>query len=161
MIKRNITIRRAQTNDNADIIRLLQQIGALHHKGRSDIFKESYQKYSREEFETILNNKNRPVFVAADDNNNILGYCFCMIHNYAAHPVVNDYSSLYIDDFCVDENCRGLGIGKMIFAAVKKYAEQIKVYNIELNVWEFNESAVKFYEICGFSTQRRRMEIIL
>jgi len=157
----NVKIRRAETKDINEITKILSQIAELHYHGRPDIFKSGTKKYSEDEFENILNDPNRPVFVAVNDNDTVLGYCFCMVVQYARHAVFNDYSSLYIDDFCVDESYRGQAIGKKIFAEVKEYAKQIGVYNIDLNVWEFNESARKFYESCGFKTQRRRMEMIL
>jgi len=156
-----IAVRRAEINDNDGIIKLLLQIADFHHKGRPDMFKEGSKKYNRDEFEAILQDKDRPIFVAVDDSNTVLGYCFCMITRYESHAVYHDFTSLYIDDFCVDETCRGQGVGKIIFAAVLEYAKEINVYNIDLNVWEFNEGAIKFYESCGFSTRSRRMEMIL
>ncbi|MEI6578251.1 MAG: GNAT family N-acetyltransferase [Eubacteriales bacterium] len=157
----DVTIRKAQISDNKDVLRLLKQIAELHHIGRPDIFKGNTKKYTKQEFSKILKDKNKPVFVAVDENDNVLGYVFCMVINYKDHAVFNDYHSLYIDDFCVDESMRGQNIGKKLFDAVKIYAKEIGVYNIDLNVWEFNEGAIKFYEKCGFATQRRRLEIIL
>ena len=53
-------------------------------------------------------------------------------------------------------------------AAMDKAAELKKEYAIEkncdflmLNVWEFNENAVRFYEEYGFKTRTRHMEIKL
>ena len=43
----------------------------------------------------------------------------------------------------------------------KDLAKELDCDNIELNVWEFNESAMKFYEKMGMTTQRRFMEIKL
>jgi ribosomal protein S18 acetylase RimI-like enzyme len=154
-------IRKAQISDNKGVLRLLEQIAELHHKERPDIFKSDTKKYTREEFEDILRDENKPVFVAVDVQDNVLGYVFCMVINYKSHAVFKDYHSLYIDDFCVDESVRGQNIGKNLFEAVKSHAMEIGVYNIDLNVWEFNEGAIKFYETCGFTTQRRRMELIL
>jgi ribosomal protein S18 acetylase RimI-like enzyme len=156
-----VTIRKAKISDNANVLRLLKQIAELHHLGRPDIFKSNTKKYSKEDFAEILKDENKPVFVAVDENDNILGYVFCMVINYKGPAVFNDYHSLYIDDFCVDERMRGQNIGKKLFNAVKIYAKEIGVYNIDLNVWEFNKGAINFYEKCGFETQRRRMEIIL
>ena len=157
----SITVRRAESGDNDQIIKLLLQIADFHHKGRPDIFKEGSKKYNKDEFAAILEDENRPVFVAVDESNNVFGYCFCMINKYTAHAVFTEHSTLYIDDFCVDETCRGQGIGKKIFAEVLAYAKQIGVYNIDLNVWEFNESAIGFYESCGFMPKSRKMEMIL
>jgi len=160
-IAESIHIRRAVSGDSDGVIRLLLQIADLHHKGRPDMFKAGSQKYTKDEFEAILKDESRPVFVAVDESRNVLGYCFCIINRYETHAVYRDHSSLYIDDFCVDENCRGQGIGHTLFAAVKEYADQIGAHDIDLNVWEFNEGAVKFYGSCGFATRSRRMELIL
>lgn len=156
-----ITIRQAQLSDRDGLLRLLMQIAAYHRAGRPDLFQAGAAKYSKEELAAILNDLNRPVFVAADENSSVVGYVFCVISDYKSHSVFNDFKSLYIDDFCVDETMRGQHIGKRLFEAVKEYARKLGVYNIDLNVWEFNESARKFYESCGLTTQRRRMELIL
>jgi ribosomal protein S18 acetylase RimI-like enzyme len=157
----NITVRRAEIGDTDAIIGLLLQIADLHYKGRPDIFKQGVRKYGKDEFEEILKDETRPIFVATDGSGNFLGYCFCMIVSYKSHVVFKDHSTLYIDDFCIAGELRGQGIGKKLFAEVKEYAKQIGVYNIDLNAWEFNKDAVKFYESCGFTTQRRRMELIV
>ena len=157
----NVTIKKACSSDRNEILRLLKQISAYHQVGRPDIFRAGSAKYSEDEFEAILQDANKPVFVAADENNNVLGYVFCKVIHYKSHAVFNDFDSLYIDDFCVDESVRGKHIGKLLFETVKDYAKEIGVYNIDLNVWEFNENAKKFYESCGMTTQKRKMELIL
>ncbi|NLX94123.1 MAG: GNAT family N-acetyltransferase [Clostridiales bacterium] len=133
----------------------------LHHQGRPDIFKGNTKKYTEDELSEILKEADKPIFLAVDEDENVFGYVFCMVTSYKDHAVINDYHSLYIDDFCVDEGARGQNIGKKLFDAVKIYAKEVGVYNIDLNVWEFNEGAIRFYEKCGFATQRRTMELIL
>lgn len=155
-----ITIRNAKYSDSDGLLHLLEQIAAYHKAGRPDIFKAGCAKYTKGEIEEILDDEYKPVFVAADESNNILGYVFCKVIKYKSHAVFNDYNSLYIDDFCVDESVRGQHIGKRLFETVKHYAKELGVYNITLNVWEFNENAMKFYESCGMTTQRRNMEFI-
>ena len=41
---------------------------------------------------------------------------------------------------------RGQGIGKAIYQEIIRYAQVRKVYNVTLNVWCCNPSAMKFYE---------------
>ena len=156
-----IFIRRAKPEDSDRLMELLAQIARLHHVGRPDLFKDGRQKYGKEELTGILRDENKPIFVATNGSDDIVGYVFCIIVRYRAHANLNDHDSLYIDDFCVDENCRGGGVGKTLFQAVKAYAREIGVYSIDLNVWEFNESAIRFYESCGMRTQSRKMELIL
>jgi len=150
----------AQPQDIDGLIRLLRQIANLHHKGRPDIFKIGGQKYTKEDLEDIIKDKNRPIFMAVDDNNNMQGYCFCKLHT-PAHPVFEERLTLFIDDFCVDETLRSQGIGKELYERVITYAREQGVYNIDLNVWSFNKGAIKFYEKQGFTIQRQTMELIL
>jgi ribosomal protein S18 acetylase RimI-like enzyme len=158
---KEIIIRRALGSDAEGVLRLLGQIAAFHHEGRPDVFKANSRKYTKGQFEEILQDEKRPVFVAVDENDSVLGYVFCMLMELKEQEPFHSYPLLYIDDFCVDQDARGQNIGRRLFEAVKIHAHETGLKNIELNVWEFNEGAVKFYEKCGFTTQRRRMELIL
>ena len=93
------------------------------------------------------------------DGRRILGYCFCAVEHRAPSAILNGSCLLYIDDFCVDEGSRRLGIGRRLFDAAVGHARQVGARSVELNVWEFNEGARRFYESLGFRTQRRRMEM--
>jgi len=150
-------LRRAQPGDAADVLRLLRQIADLHHAGRPDLFKQGIAKYTIEQFEAILLDADRPVFVAVDDRR-VVGYCFCIVNRYKDHPVFRDHTSLYVDDLCVDRAHRGSGLGKKLFAEVLAYANDIGAQCIDLNVWQFNESAIAFYQSCGFLPRSLRME---
>jgi len=151
-------IRQAALQDVGGIVRLLQQIAKLHHHGRPDLFKLNSQKFSAEEVEKILGDKDFRVFVAGSDD--VLGYCICKLRT-SNHPVLHSYTALYIEDFCVDETLRGQGIGKKLFDAALEFGNDQDVYNIELNVWNFNEGAVKFYESLGFTARSMVMERVL
>lgn len=153
------TFRRAKPADCDQIIALLENIAALHHNGRPDIYKAGIRKYSPEEFAFLLEDEDSPVFVAADENDRVMGYIFGELHRYKNHPYFTDRTELYIDDFCVDEHLRGQHIGTRLFEGVKAWAKQSGIDFIYLNVWEFNESAIRFYESLGMTTRRRYMEL--
>jgi ribosomal protein S18 acetylase RimI-like enzyme len=158
---KDIIIREARVTDAEGVLRLLEQIAAFHHEGRPDIFKANSRKYSKEEFEDILKDEKRPVFVAVDAENIVRGYAFCMVMEQKEQGPFHAYPLLYIDDVCVDKAVRRKSIGRKLFETVKMYAQDTGLRNIELNVWEFNDGAIKFYEKCGFTSQRRRMELLL
>ncbi|NLX94089.1 MAG: GNAT family N-acetyltransferase, partial [Clostridiales bacterium] len=73
----NIAIRKAQNSDSKGVLRLLEQIAELHHQGRPDIFKSNTKKYTEDEFSEILKDKDKPIFVAVDEDENVFGYVFC------------------------------------------------------------------------------------
>ena len=153
-------IRFAVNEDVPGILELLRQVGLVHHKGRPDIFRCNAQKYGASQVIAMLNKPATPIFVAVEGKQ-VLGYCFCMLKEHKLDPVIADHTELYIDDLCVDETCRGQHIGTRLYETVCRYAKQRGCYNVTLNVWSCNESAMKFYEALGLRPQKVGMEHIL
>ena len=153
-------IRFAVPADVPGIIDLLRQVGQVHHEGRPDIFRAGAQKYSPSQVLSMLDDPKNPIFIAAEEGK-ILGYCFCQMKTYDKDPVIADHTTCYIDDLCVDENCRGKHVGKILYDAVCRYAKDRGCYSITLNVWSCNESAMGFYEKLGLKPQKVGMENIL
>ena len=44
---------------------------------------------------------------------------------------------------------------------IRGWAREQGYRRLELNMWEFNEDALAFYEALGFSTYRRYMEMTI
>lgn len=154
-------IKRATEKDISGINRLLNQVLMVHHNGRPDLFKANAKKYTDEELKVILVDDQRPVFVAKDENDNVLGYAFCVMQQHLNNNILTDIKTLYIDDLCVDETLRGQHIGRTLYDYVLTYAKEQGCYNVTLNVWACNEGAMKFYEKCGLKPQKIGMETIL
>ena len=156
-----MVIRRAQQQDLERINELLMQVCLVHHRGRPDLFRYGQKKYTDAQLAEIIQDDNRPVFVAVDEKNKVLGYAFCIFKQFLNHNIMTDIKTLYIDDLCVDEALRGQHIGKTLYEEVLKFAKAEGCYNVTLNVWICNESAQKFYESCGLKPQKVGMETIL
>ena len=153
-------IRKATEKDIPKIEDLLLQVCLVHHNGRSDIFKVG-TKYSEDELKILLNDKNRPILVFVNENDEVIGYCFCIFQQHVNNSVLSDIKTLYIDDLCVEESLRGMHIGKELYEAAIKLAKDNNCYNLTLNVWSCNSSAMKFYEAQGLLPQKITMELLL
>ncbi len=154
-------IRRANERDLAGLNRLLYQVLEVHHNGRPDLFRGGVKKYTDEELLTILRDEQTPVFAAVDEAGEMLGYAFCVFVQHIDHHIMTDIKTLYIDDLCVDEVCRGRHVGKALYDYVLAFAKANGCYNVTLNVWACNEGALRFYEKCGLTAQKIGMETIL
>ena len=153
-------IRLATKNEIPGMINLLQQVGEVHHQIRPDLFRGGAQKYSEADLEELLKDPSRPIFGAVEDGK-LLGYCFCIIEEVTGNPVLRDTKTCYIDDLCVDENCRGRGIATKLYDHVCSYARSIGCSSVTLNVWCGNDSAMKFYESRGMKPRKIYMEASL
>ena len=154
-------IRRAKEQDMDGINDLLMQVCLVHHKGRPDLFKYGAKKYTDKQLRELIADDQRPIFTAVDENDKVLGYAFCIFQQHMNDNILTDIKTLYIDDLCVDEKIRGQHIGKSLYEYVLDFAREQKCYNVTLNVWSLNESAMKFYQSCGLKPQKVGMEILL
>ena len=153
-------IRRAENRDLQSLNKLLRQVLDVHHSGRGDIFKANAKKYTDDELIKIISDDQTPIFVA-EENDEVSGYAFCIFQQHTNNNILTDIKTLYIDDLCVDKEKRGQSIGKALYEYVLDFAKQQNCYNVTLNVWACNESALKFYEKMGLKPQKIGMEKIL
>ena len=153
-------IRRAKEKDIDRIMTLLCQVNEIHHRGRPDIFNLA-TKYSKEQLSGMILDSRNPIFVAADDDDVTVGYAFCVFEQILHDRMRTEIKTLYIDDLCVDEQCRGMHVGKALYEYVVEYARENGFYNVTLNVWSLNPDALRFYEAMGMNKQKIGMETIL
>lgn len=106
-----MNIRRAKKEDIPQIEELLYQVHKVHSDGRPDLFKAGEKKYTTKELEALVQNDEKPIFVAEDDV--ILGYAFC-VFQYHGNSMYNK-TTLYIDDLCVSEKSRGHKVGTKLY----------------------------------------------
>lgn len=157
-------IRCAVDADLPGIHRLLDQVLAVHAEGRPDLFRAGTRKYTDDEVLGLIAAAERPCFVALDEDaapGKLLGYALCAVRDRPASHSMQPIRTLYIDDFCVDEDSRGQHVGTALYEYVLDWAREQDFYNITLNVWECNPSARRFYEAMGMQVQKTEMEAIL
>lgn len=142
------------------LLRLLQQVGQVHHDIRPDIFPDGTIKYDAAALEKLLFEADRPVFIAEKDGQ-VLGYCFCIYKQIAATASSVQRAEFYIDDLCVDEACRRMGIARALYEHALAYGKRLGCGALTLNVWCGNTGAQRFYEEMGMRPRNIMMEIPL
>ena len=157
----SMNIRRATTSDIPGISKLLLQVAQVHADGRPDLFMSGGTKYTDDELVGIIADDERPIFVAVDEDETVLGYAFCMYEDYTHDTVRTHIRTLYIDDICVDEAARGRQVGRSVYDYVIAFAREQGFYNVTLNVWSCNPGAMRFYEAMGMKPYKVGMEQVL
>ena len=150
---------KAEERHISGMLRLLGQVGQVHHEIRPDIFRPGALKYDGQALEALLRDQNRPIFIA-EEAGQVLGYCFCVIKDYRGSGVQTDRVEVYIDDLCVEETLRAQGIATRLYDHTLEYARSLGCDAVTLNVW-YGNGAQKFYEKCGMQFQKIGMEVIL
>lgn len=156
-----MNIRRALDKDADKVIALLSQVLEVHANIRPDIFVSGTTKYTRDELSEMFRSETNPIYVAVDDNDEVMGYAFCELRQQPFSNNMVQFKSLFIDDLCVDESLRGQRIGEALFEYVKAEAKRLGCHQVTLNVWEGNTPAQNFYNKMGMKIKEYQMEIDL
>jgi ribosomal protein S18 acetylase RimI-like enzyme len=119
--------------------------------------KKDFSKVLQDEIYSLWDSDNCDVLVAIRDHI-ICGFASVEYIDKPSSPYMNARKYYHIKEFGVDEKFRCQKIATELFEFIKKQAKEKEFEKLELDVFEFNEGAVKFYESVGFSTYRRYME---
>jgi ribosomal protein S18 acetylase RimI-like enzyme len=156
-----LNIRRATFNDIEKIKILEEQVHNLHLKARSDMIDENKDPFSYRYLNEAINSENIIVTVA-EDKNEIIGCLTFAVKNFEEnHYVFKEMEYIEIENLCVDKDSREKGVGKKLFETVIEYAKYKNINHIELDVWDFNQNAINFYEHLGMKARTHKMELIV
>ncbi len=154
-------IRRVAEKDIDRINELLGQVLEIHAGIRPDIFIPGTTKYTNAELEEMMKDDDKPIYVAVDDEDYVMGYAFCQIRKQPFSNNMIQFDTMFIDDLCVDAELRGRHVGEALFVFVKEEAKRRNCYDVTLNVWEGNDCARHFYDKMGLKVKESHLEIIL
>lgn len=150
-------IRFAEEKDLERINELRKQVNDRHVKGRPDIFKPGFCQEMQDLARKILQGGEGNIIVAEQDG--IVCGMVCVAYITKPESPYNLERKIYhVEEIAVDEGARKQGIGTEMMEFIKQDARERGFDRIELDVWEFNESAIRFYETNGFTMFRRFME---
>lgn len=153
-------IRFAQENDLETVNRLRRQVNDIHVNGRPDIFKAGWNDELRDLIHVIMGEESKKI-VVADHEGYIVGFAVIHAIDKPENPFMKARRFLDIDEFGVDESHRRHGIAGKLISFIREYAKKEGFTRLELNMWEFNQGALAFYEEAGFRTYRRYMDMDL
>ena len=137
-----------------------KQVNDLHVAARPDIFKAGFPKELQDFVYEIFEDPQKKILVEEDGG---VVRAFAVLNHITRpeNPFMHERDHLDIDEFCVDEAFRRQGVATEMIRFIRAYAQKEGFSRLELNMWEFNQEALKCYENAGFTTYRRYMEIRL
>ncbi|XMB85379.1 GNAT family N-acetyltransferase [Mycoplasmatota bacterium WC44] len=150
-------VRDAIPSDFIKISELFEQVDELHREAHPNIFINPNQTARSNEFLNTVLQDDRKRLIVAIENNEVIGLAKADIRSSPDIPLYKNREWLSIGTIVVDKNYRGKGIGKILLEKLYEWAKIHKVDEVELTVFSFNESAIKFYNKNGFNDVSRRM----
>jgi GNAT superfamily N-acetyltransferase len=153
-----VTIRSAGVEDHAAVCRLMDVGDELHRDHLPWMFKvPNGPPRSKAFFSDLLSRMDSTVLVA--DAGAVVGVAFGLMRSSPELPMFIQQRYGVIDGLVVDPAWRRRGIGRLLMQSIQTWATDLGAPWVELNVYEFNGEARRFYEALGYlplSTKLRR-----
>ncbi len=108
---------------------------------------------------SFLEDPNVTIFVA-DSGGQVVGACSIRVQTIEKLGLLPRRQG-YVNRLVVDPGWQGHGMGKALMREAHLWAFDRGAAEVELTVWEFNRSAISFYESLGYLTVNRRMRVAL
>ena len=153
-------VRFAKESELDRVNELRKQVNDIHVEGKPEVFKPGFGEELRDFVNVIWNDPEQEIVVAENDGV-ICGFAVLHHINKPENPFMKERDFIDIDEFCVDKDHRRKGAASAMVSFIKEFAKEKGFSRIELNMWEFNQDALAFYEAAGFKTFRRYMEMMI
>ena len=150
-------IRPGRATDYKALKPLFEQLDDQHHQALPDFFRPAEEINRSQRFvNEILVNDESELFVAEVEGK-IVGLVHIAVYN-RDHPSTQPIWFGYIHDIVLKRAYQGHGISQQLLSTAVNWAKQRhEIVQIQLNVFEFNQRAIAFYEKFGFITNSRHM----
>lgn len=156
--KTRLIVRPAYRDELPRINEIRCQVNDLHVAGRPDIFRPGFGAELQNLLFERYNTENWRILAAVLDGT-VCGFASVEYLDRPQSPYNLARKMYHVEEFGVDSAFRRRGVGSALVAYMKRDAQEKGFSRIELDMWEFNQGALKFYESAGFRTYRRYMEL--
>ena len=138
-------VREATEQDYEGLSAILAEVDAMHSEALPHIFVTPEEPArSKEYFSDTITDENTALFIAEKDGQ-VSGLISIHIRESVSIPIMVKRRYAYIDNIAVAKEFRGSTIGKE------------GVSELELNVWDFNQEAITFFQRLGYTMARHGM----
>ena len=152
-----ISVRKATINDYNILRELFDELDTFHRDNLPHLFqKTSGPVREQDYYSELIADKNTSLFVA-ELGEKLVGFVHAIIRDTPVIPIFVPRRYTIIDSILVKSEFQNHGIGRKLINVVQEWAITKGATSIELNVYEFNKTAISFYEKLGYHPYSRKM----
>ncbi len=142
---------RAATQDDYDVIfEIFSEVLDLHFRAHPQAFRPPIKdEHFKAFFDGLLRSKNRQLVLGLE-NDQPVGYLLFAVGGRKESVYQFQDRFVWIEHIVVKEEHRGKGYGKALLDYVKRVAKNLRIREVGLDVWSFNESAKACFLSQGF-----------
>jgi ribosomal protein S18 acetylase RimI-like enzyme len=152
-----ISLREATADDYTNLFDLFDEIDSLHRENLPHRFQKASGSAREQDYYSELIENEEIGFFVAEMAEELVGFAHVNIRDTPPIPILLPRRYAVVDSIVVKSGLQKRGIGRMLMDRMQEWAIEKGATSIELNVYEFNETAISFYEGLGYQTISRKM----
>ena len=152
-----MSIRRATAGDYNSMCELFDEIDTLHRDNLPQLFQKPDGAPREQAYYAGLLEEESVILLVAEAGGDLVGFVHAIVKESPDFPVFVPRRYVLVDGIVIRSEFQNHGIGKILMAEVQEWAIARGATSLELNVYEFNETAISFYETLGYQTLSRKM----
>lgn len=153
----NFEIRTLGRDDYAQAAEIFAFVHTLHQANRPDIYRKTNVPLGEGEFFKMCDDPHEIMLCAVRDGK-ILGLARTVMRGNAGDAVTLPRVWAVMEELAVLPQAQSMGIGTALLYASEAEAKRLGAESLELMVWSFNKSAMRFYESAGMTVRSLVME---
>lgn len=153
-------VRCLNASDLKSVNALRHEIHLLHVNARPDIYRVPDWNSFDAGLTDLLQNSNYQCYVCVHQAV-ITGYALVRLASVQNLLVLNERTIMFVEEFCISEKYHRKGYGTELMKELVKQAKCLNADSLELDVWQFNEKAICFYQSLGLAPKRQFLEMKL
>jgi len=152
-----ISVRKAAADDYNALCELFDEVDSLHRDNLPHLFQKPDGAAREPDYYTGLMKDEDAALLVAESGKKLVGFVHAIVRDTPAFPVFIPRRYAIVDGIVVKAGFRNRGIGRTLMNQMQEWAIAKGATSIELNVYDFNEAAISFYERLGYQTFSRKM----
>jgi ribosomal protein S18 acetylase RimI-like enzyme len=152
-----INVRKATADDYNPLGELFDEMDALHRDNLPHMFQKPGGAAREQGYYSGLIADENVALLVAEAGGKLVGLVHAIIRDTPAFPIFVPRRYAMVDSIVVRSGFQNRGIGKILMDKMQEWAIARGATSIELNVYEFNRTAISFYERLGYHTLSRKM----
>ena len=151
------SIRKATAEDYHALCKLFDEVDALHRGDLPHIFQKPNGPVREYDYYCGLTADENVGLFVAEVGGKLVGFVHSVIRDSPTIPVFVPRRYAIVDSIGVKSEFQNQGIGRGLLDTVHEWVIAKGATAVELNVYEFNQTAIAFYQRLGYQTLSRRM----
>jgi GNAT superfamily N-acetyltransferase len=152
----SLSIRSARLADHAQMSPLFEELDRLHREGAPWLFQKPVSDPRPLAYlEALLADPKTAVLIASVGE--CVGLATVHLRDAPAFPLFIPQQHAVVDTLVVHPNWRRRGVGRKLYEACEAWAKERAAPWLDINVYEFNVEAHRFYTAVGFASVMHKM----